>query len=426
MKIFYDGDCIFCKNYVRLLQLKEIVGDVELISLRSSRPEVRHILNLGLNVNTGFVVVHNGITLHGSEAFEYINDLVEPNNIYNRTLKAISGHEKLTKLLYPLMVLGRLLLLAIQGGALIDVKNQSREECTKTTLLTRTIRLVPAFLGILAAIRLLLFYYSNQMYELGIGVYIILCFSIITWALFYINDCYGKIVSKKLLCLDVNTIFIYATFWLATVNLFDLVSFRRIAGFLCLLPVVVLAIDIGSRYQSDQRIGFVPAWTPFAIIFFAFFPGLYFAPFYGGIAGWTIDIDLSAPVIVSGYKLVNNRSDMVWHNHAFFQPVSMDGRLKKAFSSADPSNAMFAKFLVQNYKNIYPELERGNMPHEWLLGKFAYKTHNLSKSNASDYVEYFHPNNIVGVQYVNEYYSRDGNLIDIVYGDYYPVSNNDN
>ncbi|KAA9011069.1 DUF393 domain-containing protein [Sphingobium limneticum] len=40
--IIYDGECIFCQNYVRFFRLREAIGAVELLDARSggNRPIV--------------------------------------------------------------------------------------------------------------------------------------------------------------------------------------------------------------------------------------------------------------------------------------------------------------------------------------------------------------------------------------------------
>ena len=50
MKIYYDGDCPFCDNYVSLLKLKDTVGDVKLINLRESKKDKDRLLKKGLTL----------------------------------------------------------------------------------------------------------------------------------------------------------------------------------------------------------------------------------------------------------------------------------------------------------------------------------------------------------------------------------------
>lgn len=189
----------------------------------------------------------------------------------------------------------------------------------------------------------------------------------------------------------------------------DCLAIRRVAGFAVILPLLGLAVDL---YRNNRtQIGRVPAAVPLAILVFAFFPGLYLAPFYGGIAGWTLTIDRAEPVAVGGYKLVNAAGEEIWYNHAFFQPISQDGRFLQAFRASGLGDQKFMEFMLKNYARIYPRLRRGRMPHEWALGRFAYPSHNLSDSNALDYVGRFAPSRIVAIRVVTEYYSRDGKLL---------------
>ena len=61
MKIYYDGDCTYCSHFVKLVRLrKAVAGDVQLISLRDDNPDVARILRSDFNVNSGFVVEHDG------------------------------------------------------------------------------------------------------------------------------------------------------------------------------------------------------------------------------------------------------------------------------------------------------------------------------------------------------------------------------
>jgi hypothetical protein len=195
----------------------------------------------------------------------------------------------------------------------------------------------------------------------------------------------------------------YVIVWLTAVNLFDMVPFRRFAGFIAILPLIAVALDLYRLHHRSA--GRVPAALPLVTLVFAFFPGLYLAPFYGGIFGWTAQVDRSKPVVVAGYKLVNQDGEEIWYNHEFFQPITQNGRFRRAFLSGIPDEAKFVQFMFDNYRRIYPMLETGRMPHEWALGHLAYPSHNLSDSNALDYVGRFEPSKITSIEYVSESYT---------------------
>ena len=49
-------------------------------------------------------------------------------------------------------------------------------------------------------------------------------------------------------------------------------------------------------------------------------------------------------------------------------------------------------FLYENYERIYPTLQKKRLPHQKILGKYAYPTHNLSNFNSQ--FLHFPPNRI--------------------------------
>jgi hypothetical protein len=47
MVIVYDGECPFCRNYVRLMELRKVVGNVDLVNARTPHPAVSKLVELG-------------------------------------------------------------------------------------------------------------------------------------------------------------------------------------------------------------------------------------------------------------------------------------------------------------------------------------------------------------------------------------------
>ena len=59
-RLIYDGACIFCDAYVRLLSLREAVGPVELIDARSGDPRLRAYQSAGYDLNEGMLFEYSG------------------------------------------------------------------------------------------------------------------------------------------------------------------------------------------------------------------------------------------------------------------------------------------------------------------------------------------------------------------------------
>lgn len=117
--IIYDGDCVFCQNYVRFLKLRQAVGPVELVDARSSDSRVRRFWAEGYDLNEGMLFVHRGTVFHGADAVHVLATLSGPSDTLNKANAFIFSHRKLARALYPAMKLGRRLTLLARGRSLM-------------------------------------------------------------------------------------------------------------------------------------------------------------------------------------------------------------------------------------------------------------------------------------------------------------------
>ena len=117
--IVYDGDCVFCQNYVRFLKLREAAGPVEMLNARANDPRVRAFWEAGYDLNEGMLFVHRGSVFHGADAVHVLAKLSGPNDLMNKANALIFSHQRLARTLYPLMKIGRRLTLFALGRALI-------------------------------------------------------------------------------------------------------------------------------------------------------------------------------------------------------------------------------------------------------------------------------------------------------------------
>ncbi len=113
--IYYDGDCPFCSQYVRLLRLRESAGPVSLVNLRGD-PDVRARLAAeGFNLDDGFVVDLEGRSLGGAEAAHSLAALSTPSSLMNRMNRILLGYPLLASVSYPVLRSGRWLALFLLG-----------------------------------------------------------------------------------------------------------------------------------------------------------------------------------------------------------------------------------------------------------------------------------------------------------------------
>ncbi len=118
--IVYDGECIYCQNYVRLLRLREAVGPVELLDARSDDPRVKQLWQKGYDLNEGMAFLYRGTVFHGAEAVHVLATMSTSQTWFNKMNRLILSRRWLAKTIYPAMKLGRRLTLFARGRSLLE------------------------------------------------------------------------------------------------------------------------------------------------------------------------------------------------------------------------------------------------------------------------------------------------------------------
>lgn len=117
--VIFDGDCVFCQNYIRLLRLRETVGKVELIDARSGDQRVSEYQRQGYDLNEGMLFAWKGAIYHGSEALYLLGSLSSSVGWFNKLNAVLFANKRLSAALYPLLKLGRRIALFLRGKSLI-------------------------------------------------------------------------------------------------------------------------------------------------------------------------------------------------------------------------------------------------------------------------------------------------------------------
>ena len=117
--IVYDGDCVFCNNYVRLLRLKQSIGAVELLDARSDDPRVQQYWREGYDLNEGMLFAYRGKVYHGDEAVNVLAGLSSDSTLFNRINGLVLSNARSAKAIYPLLKLGRHVVLLLRGKRLL-------------------------------------------------------------------------------------------------------------------------------------------------------------------------------------------------------------------------------------------------------------------------------------------------------------------
>lgn len=113
--IIYDGDCPFCKNYVKMVRLRESIGSVRLINARDGGSEVINALKLGYDLDEGMVLHFEGTFFHGDECVNRLAMMSSPSGVFNRLNATIFRSRYASRLLYPFMRRGRNMVIRLLG-----------------------------------------------------------------------------------------------------------------------------------------------------------------------------------------------------------------------------------------------------------------------------------------------------------------------
>jgi predicted DCC family thiol-disulfide oxidoreductase YuxK len=119
MVVVYDGECPFCRNYVKLMSLRKAVGDVELVDARTQAPPVRRLVGLGYDLNEGMAAVYGGKVYYGKDAVVLISSLEGDRDWMGRVIAMSLRNPTRAAFLYPLMKLGRRIALRMLGKPLL-------------------------------------------------------------------------------------------------------------------------------------------------------------------------------------------------------------------------------------------------------------------------------------------------------------------
>jgi|GEM_PF-3162867 len=405
IEVFYDGDCIFCKSYIRLKHLRAAAGDVELVSIRSGDARLTQLAQEGYNLNTGMLVRYGEHVYYGADAIRMLGRLEKLGAGDARTTPGYV----LWRVFYPLLVLGRMLTLLVMGKSLYAPGLYSELGVCPAPLSYRVFRIalmlgaglfffglllfcvgayadpvvhaVNAWLGHpviimdreITAARLQKFAHTRMALDPVQVVAACAYFGMVI--AFFFREKWPRRLFDNLARGKIKYWVFYTLFILLVVNVYSAIPLRRAMFCILCLPVSALAIGMAAGIYRDKRGGFLPAFLVVIGALNLCIPGFFIPPFSDGIAGWTSNATTESQYTFSGYKLQRDDGQEIWYSSALFNPVTMIGRFDLAFLSKGSSD-QFEDFMISNYKRLWPDvLSKNLMPHQAFWGAYGYPPH---------------------------------------------------
>jgi predicted DCC family thiol-disulfide oxidoreductase YuxK len=120
VEIIYDGDCPFCASFVKMVRLRDVFGQVNLIDARDSTLPLVDSLRQKYRLDDGFVVIHDNQEFYGHEALNFISLATSDSSLVRFFMKSPFFRGGLGRAIYPVMVSGRKLALRLMGRKMMN------------------------------------------------------------------------------------------------------------------------------------------------------------------------------------------------------------------------------------------------------------------------------------------------------------------
>lgn len=133
--IVYDGECIFCANYVRFMRLRRSVGPIEMIDARGTDPRVAGYQERGYDLDEGMLFDRSGKVYRGADAVHALALLCTRSSVFNRLNAVLLSNRRFAAVAYPLLKAGRRLTLLVRGRG--SIVRPSRREAAEAERVER-------------------------------------------------------------------------------------------------------------------------------------------------------------------------------------------------------------------------------------------------------------------------------------------------
>lgn len=114
--VVYDGECPFCSAYVRMVNLRELVDEVEFVDARDQHHQaVIDVKKHGYKIDDGMVVFIDNVVFHGDQAVHMLSVLSTGVGWFNKLNYWIFRSPGRSRFFYPLLKAARNTALLIKG-----------------------------------------------------------------------------------------------------------------------------------------------------------------------------------------------------------------------------------------------------------------------------------------------------------------------
>ena len=112
----YDGECPFCNHFAELLEIKSKISDIKILDGRKNLTLIESLLEKGYDLDKGAILLKDEDIFHGPDAINTIcKQISNPSSSLLELLSRVFKSNKLTKIIFPLLIRARRLALISKG-----------------------------------------------------------------------------------------------------------------------------------------------------------------------------------------------------------------------------------------------------------------------------------------------------------------------
>ncbi|RKF12425.1 DUF393 domain-containing protein [Roseovarius spongiae] len=113
--ILFDGDCIYCNDFARVMSLRSTLGSLALVNVRDAPDLISALRDHGFEPNEGMLFKAGNQLFFGADAVHMLALASQDKGLWGLASKTVFKNPTLVKVAYPLMKLGRRITLIARG-----------------------------------------------------------------------------------------------------------------------------------------------------------------------------------------------------------------------------------------------------------------------------------------------------------------------
>ena len=116
VKLYYDGECPFCKEYSKYIALRKLY-DIEVCNARDNLDKIEEFRRKGYDINEGMIVERedDSMLYLGADAAKLLNSMTSKKGFIDNSMSFIVKLPLFNSVIYPVIKAIRIVILKLLG-----------------------------------------------------------------------------------------------------------------------------------------------------------------------------------------------------------------------------------------------------------------------------------------------------------------------